>query len=378
MPALKNIGLVFLLCLTIAVQLADVRALGIGPPLMDINFQPNTEAKYDFIVANSLDEQRQIDLYVAGDDEAAKYVKLSEYAAILKPKESRGFSFTTSFPDKMTPGQHKIRVGAVEHTASGGLVGARVGVEIIVLIEVPLPGRYLTIDRFDVQDSRVGRPALLNLILTNKGKEKINNILAVSDILNARGEKAITTVLTFSGLEPTKSTTLSMLVKTDDFPAGKYRAKASVDYDGLKVFADTEFRVRDLLVNILKIRGENIKKDQIGKILVDFESLWDGDINNIKPTAIITKDGVTVAQLTGEDTSVRPYGANTATIYWDTHGLEAGAYGVEATLFYGNKTATGQDIVIISSTSTTTIALIIVALALIVLSYLFVGRRRRR
>ncbi len=360
----------FLLILPVAYS------LGIGPAKIQIDFEPGKDYTNSFIVVNEADVGKTVDLYVTGDTEAVKYFNLSETQATLKPKETRGFTFTANFPENLTPGQHKVRVGAVEHVGAGGQVSARVGVELFVLVEVPIPGKYITVDSFEVSSTNAGQPAQLNLKITNRGKETINQINAAIDIFDANRKKAATVILTDSNLAPQNSKVLSTEIKTSGFIAGKYIAKADILYDDFKTSAEANFRVGDLLVNVLRVYGEDVNKDSIGKILIDFESQWSETIRNIRPEITISKTGQIISQTQGSEFSVEPFTAGTTTVFWDTRGQEAGEYDVKATLSYENKTSEGiGKIKIVSFEMTWMLAALFVIIALLSLRVFFKKRR---
>ncbi|MBI4095276.1 MAG: hypothetical protein HY438_00280 [DPANN group archaeon] len=351
-------------------------ALGIGPARIELSFEQGKEYKSEFIVVNEADAEKPIELYVAGDEEAAKYFNLSQTKAIIKPKETRGFSFTAKLPDDLSPGQHKVRIGAVESAGAGGQVGARVGVELFVLVEVPIPGKYLTIDQFYIQNTNAGQPAQLSLKVTNRGKETIEKITAVFEIFDSKNKRTAAAILSESNLKPTESKIMETEIKTSGFVAGKYHANAEVTYDGIKKSTETNFRVGDLVINIIKVYGDNIKKDTIGKILVDYESQWSEAIKNVQPEVKIYKNQNKIAETQGQQFSVEPFTAGTSTIFWDARGLNAGEYDIEAALHYENKTSTGKGKIQIVSFEFSWLLVALLAVLIVIGIRLAKGKKR--
>ncbi|MBI2040522.1 MAG: hypothetical protein HYT16_00285 [DPANN group archaeon] len=373
--AAPKIILLFLL-VTLLVPIAH--SLGIGPAKIQIDFeQGDKEYKQEFIVVNEADAEKPIELYVTGDEEAAKYFKLSQIKAVLKPKETRGFSFTAKFPDDLSPGQHKVRIGAVESAAGGGQFGARVGVELFVLVEVPVPGKYLTIDQFYIQNANAGQPTQLSLKVTNRGRETIEKITAVFEILDSKNKRTAAAILSESNLKLTESKTMETEIKTAGFVAGKYHANAEVTYDGIKKSTETNFRVGDLVINIIKVYGDSIKKDTIGKIFVDYESQWSETIKDVRPELKIYLGSNKIAETQGQQFSVEPFTAGTAAVFWDTRGLNAGEYDIQAVLSYENRTSTGSGKIRIVSFETGWL-LAVLLIAIIIISMRIIKRRGKR
>ena len=136
-------------------------ALGIGTSKILIDFKQNMSTQYDFVVVNGPNEQ-PVELYVVGDEEAVNYISFPKNNVTLKPNEYRQMQFMVNFPSELTPGRHNLRIGAVESLGAGGQVGGRVGVEMLVAIEVPTPGKYLVIDGFELFNTQNGEPIITN------------------------------------------------------------------------------------------------------------------------------------------------------------------------------------------------------------------------
>ncbi len=373
-----NIKQIMLILLMLVASLSAAHALGIGPAKIEINYKPNSSDTYAFIVVNDPDAERGIDLYIDGDKEAAKYTTLSATGARLAPKEIRQFYFTTNFTDALTPGQHKLRIGAVESTARPGFVGARIGAEIIVLIEVPIPGKYIIIDDFSATDVKVGQQLPISLRLTNRGNATIKTITSAVELVSISGQKVATAILSYSNLEPASTATLSTEIKTNNILAGKYNAKAEIDYDRVRTSIERQLRIGELHINILQVNGDDIKKNSIGKILIQYESEWNDPIEHVVPRVELLKAGDVVAQTQGQEFLVGSFGNGISTIFLDANGLEAGEYDIKGILDYENKTAikTGK-IKIVSFEISWVLAVALVVLIAILLSRTTLFKKRR-
>ncbi len=368
--------LVFLATVIISVNLAF--ALGIGPAKMNIEFQPLAQSKYNFIVVNEVDAPKQIELYVAGDEEAARYFNLMEKTVTMKPKETRGFYFTFNQPAKMTPGQHKVRIGAVESLPGSGQLGAKIGVESIIIVEVPVPGKYITINSLDAPNIAMGQSLPISLIIANRGNQTVEKVTVAFDVLNSRGQREATALVTEMGITPSESRTITTEIKTTGLLAGKYGLKAAIDYDGTKAETETSFGVGERVINILRVYGDDIKKGDVGKILVDYGSQWNDKIDGIRTIVKISNSSGVIGQLQGQEFSVDPFGSGTTIVTWDSRTVGAGEYDAQAILSYAGKTSTNSGKIKIVSFEITTfiLAAILIILVLISLSYAWLRKRK--
>ncbi len=376
---MKRAALFLVLLATVLISTNLALALGIGPAKIIIEFQPLAQSKYNFIVVNEIDAPKQIELYVAGDEEASKYFNLFEKTVMLKPKETRGFYFTFNQPAEMAPGQHKVRIGAVESLPGAGQLGARIGVESIVVIEVPVPGKYIVVNSLEVPNIAVGQPLPIKLTLVNRGNQTVEKVAAAFDVLNSRGQREATVLVTESNIVPAESRTIAAEIKTTELLAGKYGLKAAIDYDGNKAEAEASFGVGERVINVLRVYGDDIKKGAIGHILVDYGSQWNDKIDGVHAIVKISNSSGIISQLQGQEFSVDPFGSGTTVITWDTRNVGAGEYDAQAILSYAGKTSTNSGKMKIVGFEITTyiLAAILIILTVISLSYLLAGKRKK-
>jgi len=130
----RGIALIFItLCL-----INFVSAIRISPPKTEGNFRPNWETQVVYEISNDLG--RDIEVYARGD--------LADYITFDKTIISNTDKIiaTLKLPEDFEiPGPKKTYVGAREviDDEVGGTFGVAAGIEALILIHVPYPGKYI-------------------------------------------------------------------------------------------------------------------------------------------------------------------------------------------------------------------------------------------
>lgn len=308
---------------------------------MFIDFEPNLKKTITYMVINTQDKEIQVDMYVTG--ELKDYIKLTETKAILKAGETKSFTFEINLPSKLDrPGNYEARIGAIESiptsAGEGATVAARTAVESLFFVRVPYPGKYIEI-KLDTKDANLGQTAAFTITISNLGELDVTASDEI-DIFDPANNKLVTL---FAGETKVKSKESGNLYAnwqtTKDIKPGTYRAVANVKYNGNSATAEKSFKVGELLIDIVNIKVDKIKKDGITKFEIELESFWNEKIPNVfVEVQIFDKDGNKITTVKNESVDMAPWEKKSVTAYLDTKGLEAGKYDAKVILHYQDKT----------------------------------------
>jgi hypothetical protein len=336
----KYLVLSLTLLLGFALMISGVYAIGINPSRIIIDFEPNLQKTLTFNVINNEDKQVDVEIYVRGD--LKDYVTLKQTKATLASGEIKSFSYEIKLPSTLEkPGIHDTRIGAVEAApipvGGGAQVGARVGVEMQVWVQVPYPGKYASIS-LDAPNVKVGDVVNFKVSVQNLGTEDFTASDEIN-VFSADGGKVATVFAGSTHVKTKSSGELFARWDTNNVKPGLYVAKANVKYNGASATAENSFSVGGLVVNILDVFVGSIQKDSIGKITIKVESLWNDKIENVfAELFFFDKDGKEVGKVKSESIDLAPSGKADITAFWDTKGLPAGKYEIKVVLHYADKT----------------------------------------
>ena len=321
-----------LLIIFLFLFIQEVYAIGIGPPRITIDFQPNLEQDISYIVINNLDIAVNVQLYVKGDLNYS--VILDQTSFELKPNELKEFTVHLKLPPSIdTPGTHEIRIGALETpaTMAEGTVGAKAGVESQLRIIVPYEGKYITAD-IEATDAGIGETVYFTVSISNIGKEDINNIQAVIDIYEQDNKiAAVKTDSTSIKAGESAELKAEWIAQAE---AGLYKTVANIDYDGNEKTVETEFKIGELLIEILSIKTNKFKKGDIAKFTIEVQSKWNKEIKDVYGEIIID-DSITIES---KPVTIAPMSKSELELFWDTKDISKTSYQAKAIVYYENKT----------------------------------------
>lgn len=304
-------------------------AVGVGPALTRINFQPNLEFSVDYIVVGVGGDQ-ELEIYSRGD--------LKDYVSFDKTNLTGEGNFKTTIklpPHIEKPGPNPIYIGVIEALPEGGGMGARVGVEAVILINVPYPGKYAEVS-VSVGNINEGEDLEFRVNVNNLGLE---NIDALTNVEVYSGEEKIETVdLGQKYIETQKEWEFMKKHNSSDYKPGPYKAIAVVNY-GKITKAETEFKIGSLFVNITNWTTEVIE-GKINPFEIEIESLWNTPISNIYADVNITDktNNGSVDFFKTPSVSLNPWQKTTLQGYLNAEKIKTGAYEANVTLFYEDAT----------------------------------------
>ena len=365
-----------ILIFILAIALVDsVYAIRISPDSVRVEFEPNREQSFLFRVGGA----QKIELYKKGD--LADYVSFNQ--TILE--DGNYFIVTVKLPSHIdTPGDNLVFIGAREFTETGGTVGGVAAIQTPVVIRVPYPGVYPSMD-LSVPDASIDETIAITIRINNLGTDDIKKAKAYIDIFDS--DNILTKELN-TDEQPVKSksdTTLTALLNTSGMKASTYRAVANVTYDVNYSILEKNFKVGVLSLSILNYTKEFLK-DKIGKFEIEIQSKWNIKIDGVYAEINIFNNTRTIDILKTPTASIEPWQKSKLSTFWDTTELAEGNYNVKITVYYAGTSSTlDSEIIIlkpkesfISKYVNTTTILIALVMLLIIFNIIILWKRKRK
>lgn len=364
----------------------SVSAMGLrgSDLLVNVDFKPKMVLSYTYTIRTTSSQTMDYELYARGD--LVEYVTLiPERLYSIKPGSYPRFRAVIRLPERIEPpGIHKLRIGAVETLASGGMVGSKTGSEAIINIRVLYPGKYLRAS-LDAPNVNVHEPVNFVVDLENWGKEDIKKVKAVIEVYDQNNQSLATLHTEESSIESAGATKLHAILDTIGYPPAEYRAAAIIDWDGNRTKVEDYFKIGTLFVDIVSYTSV-FPKGKINPFNIGVESGWNNLILDV--WAEITIDGKRIQTPT---TDLQPWERKTLTAYWDTTNVKLGEYDATIVLHYAGRTTTKivkvkveevKEVVerpaAIISTTTLVILLIVLLVAVNIFWLIYLEKRRSK
>jgi len=307
--------------------ISSISALRISPARIEGNFRPGMEIEINYSIDSSLN--RYLEMYVKGD--LAEYVTFSEnkifkrgsVVAIMK------------LPDNIEPpGPQRTHIGvrelADEELATGG-VGTAIGIEALILIHVPYPGKYLE-SSLTTENVNIGEPVEFNLHVVSRGTEDLTMNPRI-EIYSDKDELLETLELKEREVKSGETIDLKKEWNTTGYLAGNYYALSEIDYDVRTAESRADFRVGDLVINILNY-SDSIVIGGIRQFWIEIQSGWNNKIDGAFADVVIYNKTGEITRFRTSPTDLEPWQSNRINGYFDTDLFESGKYDANATVTY--------------------------------------------
>lgn len=333
---MKKIILVFLVLLVLLA--GSVQAVGLaswGPIVKKIDFIPNHQEVFSYMVTTTVDFTQDYTIFVEGD--LAQYVTVTPSQTLenIAPGQDPWFNVIINFPSSegnLTPGIHNIRIGIVEGALEDtGGVGGRTSVTTRIEVRILHPGKYLIAD-LDAPNVNINEPVRMNLYLENWGKQTINSAQGQIDVYTKESQFK-DTISSNSVPVPTagQAETYAVL-DTAGYLPGDYYAEGIVNWDGQQTPVNNTFKIgtQDVKINSYT---STFEKDKINPLTINIESVWNSMTDNVYATLDFPNGRIQTPTIT-----LQPWEKRNLTAYWDTSGVELGQYDAQLILHYADKT----------------------------------------
>ncbi|MFH1787746.1 MAG: hypothetical protein ABH811_03075 [archaeon] len=373
MEKLKRYLLIFFSIFIFLFLTETCYSLGATPARVDINFYPGAEKT---IVYNVLEDNNEKELEIIVDGDLAEYVKLDKKTLV----GSDSFKAVLKLPEYIEkPGEHKIFVWIKEKIDEElvGDVGTSVNVGVLIVVDVPLPGRYVELE-LESDNVNVGEPVNFALKVISKGTEIIN-ITPQIEIVSQNNLNDPIETLYFQERELKSQDVLKLKksLDTTGYNPGKYKATALVEY-GKLAKAEADFRIGDLIIYMINHTNE-IVIEKIKPFDVEIESGWNNQIDGAYAHILIFNNSKVLADFKTSSTSLTPWERKTITGFFDTSNFTKGIYDANITLIYygkerGESVSELVKVEFVEKTNEIIIVLIIVGIVILLAAIFFVIR----
>ena len=346
---------VFFLILTAIPKNAEA-TIGMTPALVDINFEPGYKFLVNFNVLGVSPEQK-IEIYTKGD--FAEYATLSKNETIGRG----GFTVYVTLPNEAKKvGKNFLFIGIMEKKDDKGGIGVRVGVEALIVIHVPYPGKYAEISLLGGNVNE-GEPINFVVEINNLGTE---NFSASPLIEIYSGNEKIKTLTSENRLLQTKTKeTFEIPLETKGMKPGIYNATALLDYEGGIAKAEQEFKIGGLFVNITN-HTSTFKKGKINKFFINIESQWNSRIDYVYAAVNITNLTSSIDYFKTPSASIEPWNKVVLEGFFNAENAKSDNYLANITLFYEGKETSIVGRISAEEEGGISIVLIIVAAAILI------------
>lgn len=320
----------------------SVLSLGITPGKITIDFEPNLETTITLTILNN--DQKDFTALALVDGSLKDYVTLDKTRLdFTKEEGSKTLSYKVKLPGALdAPGTHQtmIKVKEVKESPEEGpiSVGASLEVASLLLINVPYQGKYVRAELF-ISEGEAGEETIFAIPAENIGEENINSAKANIEIYSASGEK-ITTLSTDE-----KSINMrnkrELVARWAAEKAGKYKAIATLNYDGKTTTLEKEFVIGGFLLKLHDIAVKNFQLGSIAKFQILVENIGNDLIKDAHgKMKLQDEQGRTVMDIESNRKDMTAGEKKELEAYWETDKVEKGSYDGTITLEYEDKQKT--------------------------------------
>lgn len=375
--------LIFLIFIFFLLTITKIKALIISPPYINIDYEPGKTYNWGFNVGGIKEENviAYFSVYTTGELNQSIKVLTNQTIALSAGKWAQ-IGGTLTLPSKLKPGINRNGVVVVQVPDKDGYsnLAALIGVEYVINVVVPYPGKYLEVS-LDVQSVKVNEPVIFAIKLINRGSQTINKADVILEIYNADNNKITDFNEKVENIDIGETSTLLIDWQSKGQKYGIYKAIAIINYDGETETIEKSFRLGDLIIDIINITGNVINKGDVGKMGVVAESQSNDFIDNAYAIVEIeTNKGI--LQLKSPSLNFDPFTTREFNVFLETSNLDVGIYDAKAKVFYADKIAGKSFSIIIkrdifrSILTTQNLIMLLIIILLIILLLNFIKFRR--
>lgn len=368
--------IIFVIVFCFIVQ--ETSAIGISPSRIVLHFKPDLEQTLSFTVFNGGMSGTKIKIYSHGELE--QIALWNKDILMLPPNSYQTFDVKIKLPtETYEPGDHILFIGAVEQAeqtlGKQTSVAAVTGVESQIYIRVPYPGKYASAS-IDIGDVVVGKPILFTVFVSSLGSETIMNATAFMDIYDPQDTKITSLTSTMESINAKESKELYAEWLPINVSAGIYRVVVTLFYDEKTTVAETNFRLGDMVIEILDAIAEYVSND-LFRFEIDVQSLWNDVISGVYASINVSDLAGNAAGITTTSPiSISRWSQAKLETFLKTNNLEDGIYNALIILHYNDKLSQKQIQfkIVRSSFKMNPLYIVIVSLALIII-YLLLAKK---
>ncbi len=319
-----NVSLILVFALLmLSLFAAESAAVGIIASTKFAVYAPGEEQQFEYSLANA----PLIEAYLADE--------LAAYARIVDPEPNggeRSITVLLTIPEGLSPGRHRLIVGARESAPEGAMVGGRAAIQAPLYVDVPYPGVYLEAS-LAAYDINVGEKEKFSVAVSNKGKDAVSQIsvkIEVFDFANNKVAELASAEKSLAGLE---SASFELEWDSSGATAGNYRAVAAITYDGNELAREAKFKIGSLDVKIKDYTRE-FGANTITPFFIEIESNWNEEITGAYGELVVAGKSFKTPAF-----DLKPWQIANLTGYVDSRGIAEGEYDATFIVYYAGKSA---------------------------------------
>lgn len=272
----------FLFFLFVIFSSSIVTAIGISPPSIITNFESFKTETFSFTISNTKESDASIMIH----GYLSEYATASVQEVHLDNNENKIVSVTITYPsyEKLTTyGKQKLYVKATEISKSTGGIGAVAAVAGTIVINVPIPGEYAEITKFNIQSVEKTQNTNIQLTLENKGTEPLTNKQAEVILYSPTGQQQEKYTFNNINIPVGQSIDLTQEIKSNKYIEGKYTANATFTFSQELEPAkkSTIFFIGSTDI-VLDSYTQVLTRGKINKIFLSFQSIWGSPLTNVR------------------------------------------------------------------------------------------------
>ncbi|MFP4112454.1 MAG: hypothetical protein ACLFUO_05635 [Candidatus Woesearchaeota archaeon] len=292
-------------------------AIGISPPNYKVDFKPELNTSFPYVISNNRDSKIEVEVVIKGD--LSDYLSPSEKSFILYAGGSKTSVINLDLPQKLDPGNYTSTIQYIDSTKVGeGMFQARTAVIAYITVIVPIPGRYAKVN-LEVPNINEGETIAYFAEIENIAEEDIENAVLSMKIIDSNGKY----IREFShrdiSVDSLKKTVVNDFFESHDFIPGEYTAFAELDFGGKEMSSDeVTFNIGSYDVDFVG-HSDTLYAGEISPFRSVVKSKWNSPIKDV--SVDVTINGKEHRSL---EKTLKPFEETEFLIYVDEKSLEPG------------------------------------------------------
>ena len=326
--ALNNkVGFILFLIALSLIAAAGTNAVSISPSTIVIGYEPNVENRFEFDIGRA----EYIETYLAGE--------LAPYATIIDTAplgSDRKITVSLTLPEGLSPGRHRLLVGARQSAPEGVMIGGRAAIQAPIYVDVPYPGVYIEA-AIDAPNINVGEKEKFTVSVSNKGTDSVSAVSVQLKVIDSDNNTAAEFASGEKPLGGISTITFDFGWDSSQAKAGPYKVVADVFYDGNTKTVEGKFKIGSLDVQIKEYTKE-FPANAISPFIIEVESGWNEEIQGIYGEILVADKSFRTPTF-----NLKPWQQLKLNGYLDSNGMAEGEYDAKFIVYYADKTAEKSD-----------------------------------
>lgn len=322
--------------LILVLFLNSALALSVTPGKVSFIFEPGLKTGFGVSIGGGAGVDDLEHSVIEIGNELEKAITLGEFKESGdKVTLAVDIDFTKVDVKKVIPGKNRILIEVKEKSPGEGQFAALVAIRVPIYIFVPFEGIFFDVI-LDIKDIEVGEQGQATAVLRNLGSEKVN--VSSTFIVLANDVEKLRVPVNGIVIEVNEEKKIVRNFDTTNFAEGKYLLKFIASVGSNTVEKTKEFRIGKWLLDIASIKQEYQVNKEVEQFVMQVSNGWNEEaenayaefkISNESSKDIISKKTATFnvpASSMNKTTEVKEY--------FDTSGIAAGKYTLNATIFF--------------------------------------------